>query len=99
MDRPLTYFDLETIKSFMLLDYLAKTHYNGHFTIMAFTTNYRVMFYTAQGIEYINSAYDGSTLKEAIDNCINENMKNDFPYPETDEEFVRMMKTNNLTIK
>lgn len=50
---------------------LSKKHSDGHFTIMKFTTNYRVCFYTPSNQDDIQLMPVGNTLEEAIDNAIN----------------------------
>jgi len=52
------------------VDCIAKVKYDGHFTIMAFTGNYRVMLGTPYSREDIDGAAEGQTLEEALLNCI-----------------------------
>lgn len=49
---------------------IARLVSDGHFTIMKFTTNYRVSFNTPDGREDINEMAEGETLHEAMRNAI-----------------------------
>ena len=81
-ERNKTNFDnerlIELLKAF---DDIAKTHYDGRYTIYAFRTNYRVMFGTSDSCDYINGAYEGSTLLNALENCLRNTIINNFPEP------------------
>lgn len=69
---------------------IARKQYDGHYTILAFTTNYAVCFGTIlnavsslcvdKGCEYqykcIDSMAKGKTLEEAMLKCITENIDN-----------------------
>ncbi|MCB2294806.1 hypothetical protein LGK95_15000 [Clostridium algoriphilum] len=50
---------------------IANARYDGHFTLMKFTTNWRCCFGTIwdslQGTVFMS---EGKTMQEAIDNCI-----------------------------
>ncbi|AIY80541.1 hypothetical protein U728_744 [Clostridium botulinum 202F] len=50
---------------------IANELYDGHFTIMKFTTNYRVCFGTVSEREDIKFMAEGKTLEEAIMQVIN----------------------------
>lgn len=63
-----------------LLDQLearAKGEADGHFTIMRFTTNWRVALGTPDGRKDITRMAEGKTLAEAIRQCLGR------PYPAT----------------
>lgn len=53
-----------------LVDALAREKADGHFTIFAFTGNYRVMLGTPNSREDIENAPSGRTLQEALMNCV-----------------------------
>lgn len=53
-----------------LLEQIAKIKSDGHFTIMRFTGNWRVAFYTSEDREMIDEMFDGSTLEEAAGKAI-----------------------------
>lgn len=71
-----TQFNDETILIFKLMELIANKRYDGHYTIMKFTTNYRFCFgtlYIKNDIEYrvaISLMAKGETLDEAILNAI-----------------------------
>jgi hypothetical protein len=53
---------------------IANEKYDGHYTLMKFTTNYRVCFGTIDNIEKIKYMAEGKTLDEAIINATNGNV-------------------------
>lgn len=53
-----------------LLEELAKKHSEGHFTIMKFTTNWRISFSTPQDRDDISEMFVGQTLEEAVEKAI-----------------------------
>ena len=57
------------------VDCIAKVKYDGHFTIMAFTGNYRVMLGTPYSREDIDKAAEGQTLEDVYFS-ITENKEN-----------------------
>ena len=67
-----TQFNDESILIFQLMELIANKHYDGHYTIMKFTTNYRFCFGTLHiknDTEYrvaISLMAEGKTLDEAI---------------------------------
>lgn len=52
------------------LEEVAKKHYDGHFTVMRFTTNWRVCFYTAEDRNEIANMAEGKTFEEAAAKAI-----------------------------
>ena len=62
----------------MLQDLLKKTidhanaHYDGHLTIMKFTTNYRVCYGTIESRDQIDHMRKGDTVGEALKNLMND---------------------------
>ncbi len=68
----LTYFEL--LKAY------AEKYYDGHFTVMKFTTNFRVAFGTMYSNDYselredISKMAEGKTLEDACKKCIEENI-------------------------
>lgn len=71
-----TQFTDETILIFKLMELIANKRYDGHYTIMKFTTNYRFCFgtlYIKNDTEHrvaISLMAKGETLDEAILNAI-----------------------------
>lgn len=57
-------------KSLAFLMGLAKGYSDGHFTVMKFTTNWRVSLKTITSMEQIESMAEGRTLEEAIANLV-----------------------------
>ncbi|ERS92960.1 hypothetical protein [Staphylococcus simulans] len=61
---------------FEILEEYANQFYDGHYTIMKFTTNYRVAFGTLYSTDYeelrndISKMAEGKTLELACENCI-----------------------------
>lgn len=54
---------------------IANDKYDGHFTLMKFTTNWRCCFGTVDdAINYHQHMAEGKTMQEAIDNCIKNNI-------------------------
>jgi len=53
-----------------LLEELGKKHSDGHFTVMRFTTNWRVSFSTPQDRDDISEMFEGKTLEEAVEKAI-----------------------------
>lgn len=52
----------------------ANEQYDGHFTLMKFTTNWRCCFGTVQEREDIELMASGKTMDEAIKNCLDNNV-------------------------
>lgn len=57
---------------------LADAKHDGHYTIMKFTTNYRVCFGTPTTEEDIQMMAEGPTLLEAIKNLFNDLMEEEY---------------------
>lgn len=58
--------DNETIELLEECEYIATQMYDGHFTIMRFTTNWRFCFGQPYTYEEIQMMAEGKTLKEAL---------------------------------
>lgn len=64
------------LTQFDLLKTYADKYYDGHFTVMKFTTNYRVAFGTIHANDYdqlregISRMAEGKSLESACLNCI-----------------------------
>lgn len=58
---------------------LAKLYYDGHFSLMRFTTNWRCCFGTVNSREDIEQMAEGDTMAEAIWKCI-DNRKNSYTF-------------------
>ena len=62
----------------MLTDLLTKVtayaneHYDGHFTVMKFTTNWRVCYGTIESRDEIGFMRSGKTLEEALQNLLDD---------------------------
>lgn len=62
--------------NFDLFEEYANTYFDGHYTIMKFTTNYRVRFGTIEAQNYdelceaIDKMTEGKTLEDACKNII-----------------------------
>lgn len=58
------------------LENIANEHFDGHYTVMKFTTNYRVAFGTLMAVGYddlrsqIGNMPEGETLEAACKACI-----------------------------
>lgn len=52
------------------LEILADRYFDGHFTIMRFTTNWRICFGTPQDREDISTMSEGRTLFEAYSKAL-----------------------------
>lgn len=52
------------------LESIADKYFDGHFTIMRFTTNWRVCFGTPNNRDDIGGMFEGTTLTEAAINAI-----------------------------
>lgn len=59
---------------------IAASRADGHYTIMKFTTNYRVGLGTVSSEEDIKKMAEGETLIEAIKNLINDIMEDDYKH-------------------
>lgn len=74
MDMNMKTLDKFGITAFDLMELIAQKHYDGHYTIMKFTTNYRFCFgtisYVSNYTEAIRYMAEGKTLEEAIINGI-----------------------------
>ena len=70
MQKKITYLDL--------FKEIANEQFDGHYTIMKFTTNYRVVFGTLHANDYdelrevIQGMAEGKTLEEACKRCVEE---------------------------
>ncbi len=55
---------------------VANKEYDGHFTLLKFTTNWRCCLGTFQDMEYMYTHYmaEGKTMNEAIENCLKDNI-------------------------
>ncbi len=62
-----------------VLEELAKKHSDGHFTIMRFTTNWRVVFSTPTDRDDISEMPVGKTVEEAIQKAIDK-LYSEIPY-------------------
>lgn len=50
---------------------IANKEYDGHFTLLKFTTNWRCCFGTVDGIQGLSSYMaHGETLEEAVEACM-----------------------------
>jgi hypothetical protein len=49
---------------------ISDMYFDGHFTIIRFTTNWRVGFTVPESREDIEKMAAGETLKQAIDRCL-----------------------------
>ena len=70
MQKKISYLDL--------FKEIANEQFDGHYTIMKFTTNYRVAFGTLHANDYdelrevIRGMAEGKTLEEACNKCVEE---------------------------
>ncbi|MDW4457944.1 hypothetical protein QI052_09085 [Staphylococcus saprophyticus] len=88
------------LTQFDLLKAYANKYYDGHFTVMKFTTNYRVAFGTIHANNYhelreeIARMAEGKSLESACENCIkNEVSLYDVPF--SDDSIVGLFNTVN----
>lgn len=73
IDRKTAFIDLD-IPFEYYIEKIADRKYDGHFTIMKFTTNWRFCFGTASGRKDISQMAEGKTMEEAILNGIINNI-------------------------
>ena len=70
MQKKISYLDLFKV--------IANEQFDGHYTVMKFTTNYRVAFGTIHANDYdelrevIQGMAEGKTLEEACKKCVEE---------------------------
>lgn len=59
-----------------LFNLIAQRDYDGRFTIMVFTSNYKVMLGTPCSRDDIDNAMCGKTVEEAMNKCVLQHVKN-----------------------
>lgn len=64
--------DTETIELLEKCEHIANQKYDGHFTIMRFTTNWKFCFGQPLSYDEIQLMSTGKTLKEALEKGIQE---------------------------
>lgn len=86
------------LTQFDLLKAYADKYYDGHFTVMKFTTNYRVAFGTIHANDYdelreeISRMAEGKSLESACLNCINDEVSL-YDVPFSDNSIVGLFDT------
>ena len=64
--------NMDLAQALVIADYIAKEEYNGHYTLLAFSTGYRFCFGTLDKISYHTTSLMpvGKTIEEAIKKAI-----------------------------
>lgn len=64
--------DMDLVHAFAVADYIAKEKYDGHYTLLCFTTGCKFCFGTLEKINYntTNLMASGKTIEQAISNAI-----------------------------
>ena len=70
---------MDLIQAMVIADYISKEKYDGHYTLMAFTTGCRFCFGTLDKINYNTTSLMafGKTVEEAISKAIKNNIDTD----------------------
>jgi len=81
------------------LDLIAKTEYDGHFTIFGFTGGFKVMFGTPGSRDDIYNAVPGATIEDAVKNCIDKYAKSHSPNSARYDRLRQQQEHDNLMLR
>lgn len=70
---------MDLVQAMTVADYISKEKYDGHYTLLAFTSECRFCFGTLDKISYNTTSLmaKGKTVEEAIENAIKNNIDSD----------------------
>ena len=80
------------------LDLIAKSEYDGHFTIFGFTGGSKVMFGTPNSRADIYNAVPGATIEDAAKNCIAQYVKSHPPNSQRYDRLRQQAEHDNVSI-
>ncbi|SCI26248.1 MULTISPECIES: hypothetical protein [unclassified Romboutsia] len=71
--------EMDLVQAITVADYISKEKYDGHYTLLAFTSECRFCFGTLDKISYNTTSLmaKGKTIEEAIANAIKNNIDSD----------------------
>lgn len=81
--------NMDLSQALVIADYIAKNEYDGHYTLLAFSTGYRFCFGTLEKINYNTTSLMpfGKTVEQAIKIAINNNITADVILDKYDKMF------------